>query len=224
MNGYIKLYRSCLEHELLANDNTAFIVFTKLLLRVDRKSGTLITGRFKLGHLCNLKPITAWKALQRLKNAKMVTLESNNKYTKITICNWYKWQSLDNTYGNNQVTTKYQPGITIQERRIKNKEIIPNGIVETLRVYDHFIERFNKNPNTYKLTDKRKLKIRSRLKDAGIDMLIKAIDTVADSAWHMGDNDRGWTADLDYIIRSYEQVERFAAQPQSKVKDIKEYI
>ena len=61
-----------------------------------------------------------------------------------------------------------------------------------------------------KLTDKRKQKIRARLKDAGMDMLLKAITNTSQSAFHTGDNDRGWSADLDYIVRSYEHVEKLA--------------
>ena len=50
-------------------------------------------------------------------------------------------------------------------------------------------------------------------------MLIKAIDSVADDPFYMGDNDRGWTADLDFVIRSYEQVERLSnLKERGKVK------
>jgi hypothetical protein len=73
------------------------------------------------------------------------------------------------------------------------------------------VDKFAKNPNTYKLTDKRKAKIRARLKDAGKAMLEQAIINTSSSPFHMGDNDRGWCADLDYIVRSYEQVEKLAA-------------
>ena len=42
-------------------------------------------------------------------------------------------------------------------------------------------------------------------------MLAKAIENTSKSEFHQGDNDRGWTADLDYITRSYENVEKLAA-------------
>ena len=82
--------------------------------------------------------------------------------------------------------------------------------VEIQSIYDFFISSFNKNPNQYKLTRSRKQKISARLKDAGADMLMKAIKNTAGSEFHNGDNDRGWVADLDFIIRSYEQVERLS--------------
>lgn len=63
----------------------------------------------------------------------------------------------------------------------------------------------------YKLTDKRKAKIISRLDDAGFEMLKKAIKNVAKSDFHRGNNDNGWSADLaEFICRSYEKVEEWA--------------
>lgn len=41
-------------------------------------------------------------------------------------------------------------------------------------------------------------------------MLEKAIRSVADMPFYRGDNDRGWQADLDFIINSYEKVERLS--------------
>lgn len=95
----------------------------------------------------------------------------------------------------------------------KNK--VSNDTVEMQSIYDHFILQFGKDSSKYKLTEKRKLKLKARLKDAGADMLRAAINNVAGSAWHMGDNDRGWTADLDFIIRSYEQVEKLSQMGES---------
>ena len=67
--------------------------------------------------------------------------------------------------------------------------------------------------------------------DSGVELLEQAISNTSRSPFHNGDNDRGWTADLDFIIRSYEQVERLAQQKDTNtltVKDIKkeemEYI
>lgn len=82
--------------------------------------------------------------------------------------------------------------------------------VEIQSIYDFFISSFNKNPNQYKLTRSRKQKISARLKDAGADMLMRAIKNTSLSEFHNGDNERGWVADLDFIIRSYEQVERLS--------------
>ncbi len=94
-------------------------------------------------------------------------------------------------------------------------------------VYDFFIEQFNKNPNLYKLSKNRSLKIKARLNDAGDEMLMNAIRNTAKSGWHRGDNDRGWQADLDFIIKSYEQVEKLANmlnyERETTRKDLEKY-
>lgn len=65
----------------------------------------------------------------------------------------------------------------------------------------------------YKLTPKRRDAIKRRLDDAGLEMLATAIVGYAGEPWYQGDNDRGWTADLEkFICRSYEKVEEGAAK------------
>ena len=91
-----------------------------------------------------------------------------------------------------------------------NKEESDKVAVEVQRTYDLFVEKFNKNPKTFKLTTKRQKKIKTRLKDCGESMIRKAIENTASNSFYMGENERGWKADLDFILRSYEQVERLA--------------
>lgn len=122
--GWIKFHRKILDDELLANDNTAFLVFTKLLLVVNR-NGVYTTGRFAFADYVGLKPTTAYQALRRLQNDNKVTLESNNRYTKITLVNWSKYQSVDNK-NDSKMTTNRQQDDTKQEYRIKNKELSTN--------------------------------------------------------------------------------------------------
>lgn len=101
----------------------------------------------------------------------------------------------------------------ITNNKNDNKEINKESdkvAVEVQRTYDLFIEKFEKNPNTFKLTPKRQKKIKARLKDCGETMLRQAIENTAKNEFYRGKNNRGWKADLDFIIRSYEQVERLA--------------
>lgn len=101
----------------------------------------------------------------------------------------------------------------------KNKEIEGQGDKEDKnskqsqemeRVYQHYLNEFGTTSGRYKLTDKRKAKLRSRLQDCGAEMLIDAIDHAHADYFYNGDNDRGWKADLDFIVRSYENVEKLA--------------
>lgn len=61
-----------------------------------------------------------------------------------------------------------------------------------------------------KLTSGRVMKIKRRLKDCGKEQLELAIQNASQDYFYRGDNDRGWQADIDYICRSAEIVERLA--------------
>ena len=96
------------------------------------------------------------------------------------------------------------------KRKTIQKKNYTKDLVEIQRIYDFFISSFKKNTNQYKLTPLRRQKIKKRLEDAGEEMLKRAIANTAASPFHRGKNDHGWQADLDFIIRSYEQVEKLA--------------
>lgn len=98
----------------------------------------------------------------------------------------------------------------IYNKELTNKENKNNNLVEIQSIYDFYIESFESNKNQYKLTPLRVKKIKARLNDAGSEMLRQAIQNVASSDFHRGKNDRRWKADLDFIIRSYEQVEKLS--------------
>lgn len=103
------------------------------------------------------------------------------------------------------------------------KETLHNNIEDNIdknidNIYSSFIEKFGKNANQYKLTPIRRKKIQARLKDAGEEMLLQAIERASKDSFYSGANDRGWSADLDYITRSYEVVEKLAnLQPKQNV-------
>lgn len=105
----------------------------------------------------------------------------------------------NNKYNNN----KYN-------NNIKNTEKVDKDEIEIQEIYNFYIKCFKQNPNRYKLSPNRKIKIKARLKDAGLDMLKQAIEKTSNSSFHLGFNDRKWKADLDFIIRSYEQVEKLS--------------
>lgn len=127
-NGWVKLHRKTLLNDLWRHDKTAFNLFQTLLMLVDSKSGAWSGGRFQLGEAYgDINPSTLYKALKRLEKAKMVTLDSNTRWSTISICKWNDYQDNGNTKreqpSNNQVTTSSQPSNTltrIREVRSKN--------------------------------------------------------------------------------------------------------
>jgi len=53
-----------------------------------------------------------------------------------------------------------------------------------------------------RLTEGRKTHLRARLAEVGIEGFLQAIERVPESAFLLGDNDRGWKADFDFVIRA----------------------
>jgi hypothetical protein len=123
-SGYVNIWRKINDNPILSRNNNALSMFIKILTNADYKTGKFTTGRFKLADLCNMTPSNTYKTLKRLEMAKMVTLESNNKFTVITICKWKDYQQGSNNKSNNGVTTKEQQGNTIQTLIIKKKKHI----------------------------------------------------------------------------------------------------
>ncbi len=129
MNGFIKWHRRLLTNPIFRRDRTAWHIFEVLVLSADWQTGAWEGGRFMLAELCNEKPPTTYAALKRLEKAEMITLESNNRFTRIHICKWNEYQTSDNTSeqqpDNNQITTGQQPDSTIykENKNIRNKEV-----------------------------------------------------------------------------------------------------
>lgn len=132
-DGWVKLHRKLLDNEVLKHDLSAYVVFTKLLLVTNRKTGRYITGRYMLSELTGLKPTTGYRALQRLAESKMVTLEPNNKNTVITICNWHSYQGAGDSKVVSKVTANAQQSdskVTHNKKKNKELELTTTNVVE----------------------------------------------------------------------------------------------
>lgn len=139
-NGFIKLHRSIEQNELLMNDNTAFVVFTRLLLLVDWRTGKFVTGRNKLAVQFNLNPATLYSALKRLESSSMLQLHSNSSSTTIYICNWHKYQQRINSSSSDG----HQSVNTIQEEEkeedIDTKVSITKAVQPSRKQISHDID------------------------------------------------------------------------------------
>lgn len=127
MEGWIKLYRKSKENSLMRDPN-AWMIFTWMLLTVDRKTGTMTLGRRWASAYFSMNQSTFYKAIKRLENKykviSLVTKKVTIKYTEVRVLNWAKYQekkdevtttvTMKEQSSNNEVTH-------IQE--VKNKEV-----------------------------------------------------------------------------------------------------
>ena len=95
------------------------------------KRGQLVFGRKEASKFLKIKESTIYKHIQVLKNLGIIGIESNNKFSIVTICEYSKYQDTENTKeteSNNQVTTKEQPSNTSKELKDTKKNV--NKIAE----------------------------------------------------------------------------------------------
>lgn len=80
---------------------------------------------------------------------------------------------------------------------------------------DFFLDAFNlKFGAHYRPTPGRQHKLALRLKHFTFEQIMEALDNLAASPWHRGENDRGWTADPDFLLRADEQIDKWLQKKQ----------
>jgi hypothetical protein len=148
------------------------------------------------------------------------TIENNVKKRKIFIKN-PPLESEKNLTGG---VRKNAQGV-LEKSNINNTSInnTINNNVELNNLHEEICSIFNRNSNSYKLTDKRKKMLKSRLKDTGRENIISACKSIKKSEFHMGKNDRGWVADPYWCLSSYEKAEEWSNKTIVKPKASIEY-
>lgn len=113
MEYWVKLHSQSLTNEVFMYDPTAWMVFMVCLLLAYPRKGEFTITRNQLAKHLDLKPITAYKALKRLEERKMIVLVTDpvtRRFTRVSILNWDKFQGADNTSSNLAVTSQEQRG------------------------------------------------------------------------------------------------------------------
>ena len=60
----------------------------------------------------------------------------------------------------------------------------------------------SKLPKIKGISDRRRKLVKAVIKENGKDSIVTVLNYVINSPWHTGQNDRGWTADFDWIFNS----------------------
>ena len=141
--GWVKLFRSLLDWQWYKNTNTK-IVFIHLLLKVNYENkkwqgvdiprGSYITSYKHIAEELGLTIQKVRSALTNLKSTHEITIKSTNKYTRITIENWEKYQGeeFENNTQNNKQTNNQ---ITNKQQQLKNIKNIKNNNINILNKY-----------------------------------------------------------------------------------------
>ena len=116
----LQLFIYCI---LKANHKPNDFIFNDRMISVGR--GTFITGRFELAKDLKMNPSLVYKNLKKLKLLGYISLNSNNKFTMLTVLKYDTYQSIVTTkeqQSNNKVTTKEQQSNTNKKYKNDKKE------------------------------------------------------------------------------------------------------
>jgi len=141
MQGWIKVHRKMLHSDIFQNEKL-LKVFMYCLLKATHKErkqliglqtvelepGQFVFGRKKASEELNMNESTVYKYMKFLESQKTITMNSNNKFTIVTVGKWHDYQALDaesEQQNNNKITTKEQQNNTNKNvKNVKNKEYI----------------------------------------------------------------------------------------------------
>jgi DnaD/phage-associated family protein len=88
---------------------------------INLKPGQFVFGRSRAASELNMKESTVWKYMKLLEDLGSITMDSNNKFTVVTVDKWGNYQAHDVEEGqqnNNKITTKEQQNNT--NKNLKN--------------------------------------------------------------------------------------------------------
>ena len=174
MAGWVKLHRCLINKPIFDNANLLKVWVWCLckathknhtqivgLKKIELKTGQFITGRSAGSTELKLKPSTFWDYIQFLKDNQSINIESNSKYSVITIENWDLYQvdeeQTDNKTDNKPTANRQR---TDTNKNVKNdkknsySEFVKLTTVEYERLINEFgqaaVERMIDILNNYK--------------------------------------------------------------------------
>lgn len=221
--GWIKLHRKLLSWEWYSNLNVR-VTFLHLLLMANFedkmwqgtliKRGSFITSYKNLSKQIGISEMQIRSALKKLILTNEITIKTTNKYTVVSIVSYDLYQT-DNKQNNKQQTNKKQTSnkqitTTKESKEIEEVKEINNNIVAKATPpekinYESFIDYFNGTcsnfPKVLKITQKRKNAISVILKKYTKQQIADALKIANESEFLTGDNNRGWKADFDFLIK-----------------------
>jgi len=196
LSGWIKLHR-CLKDKAIFDNEKLLKVFIWCLLKATHKPheqlvgrqkvllqpGQFITGRNKAAMELNMAPSTAWEYLKFLETNNTINIESNNKFSIVTIVNWALYQ-MDDEISDNKSNNKPDNKSTTNQQQIDTNKNEKNDKNDK-KIYKYIVEYLNRkcNKNFKHTTKSTQRLINARLNEGfSLDDFKKVID-IKSSQW-----------------------------------------
>jgi len=219
--GWIKLHRQLMDNAmyfsepftrcqawidllLLANNKDSF--FFKRGIRVDVKRGQVGYDIESLGKRWKWSRGKVERFISMLENDSQVVRQKNNITTLISICKYNIYQSSDkandnpNRKADGQQTIK-QTDTNKKEDNYKNEKNDKKEDINYTVLCETFITLLPELPKvTIPLSEKRIKAVNARAKEYGKEKIMEMLRTVQRSPHLLGENDRGWKANFDWLF------------------------
>ncbi len=190
--------------------------------RITLQPGQLITGRKTIAKKFNISESKVQRILKLFESEQQIEQQGGNKNRLVTVLNWEQYQQSEQQTEqqlNNNRTTSEQQVNTYKNERMKEwkkkEDVEANASFSSDKRtnqqnsidYQALIKAFNEITEgvfgavKYPISEKRKTSIRARIREHGKEGFNEMMHRAAKSNFLKGDNQRGWTASFDWMIR-----------------------
>lgn len=153
-NSWVKLYRKTVDNGIM-KDHLAWVLFSWLLLNVDKDTGKKTVGRYMVCDATKINTNSYYKIVNRLeKKWQVIRTQKAKGYTEVWIVNWGKYQSVNSEEAmnrqslDNKETTSRQRADNEQTTytRIENREKrILNTVKYLINIPKEDLQEFTKS-------------------------------------------------------------------------------
>ena len=226
-NGWIKLHRQLQSHWLwksgkpfdkrsawvdillMVNHKKRKINLGNELIEVDR--GERITSERKLSDRWGWSRTKVRNFLNLLKEDEMIEIIKDNKKTTLKVLNYSGYQGLENQKKTKEKPEKNQEKTAKEPQKNTNKNVKNEKNEKKINnIWDFYCRLFKGVYNPRSFSDKRKGKIRERLKTYSVEELKQALKNMRNNDYLCGDNENKKVyAKPEYCFRNDEKVEEW---------------
>ena len=215
MEGWVKLHRKLLESPVFQNEKLLKVFIWCLLKashaehaelvglqKVSIHPGQFVYGRHKAAEELKIKESTLYKYMMWLKDEEILNIQSNNKFSVVTVANWDLYQTDEpksNSKSSSKVTTKEQQKNTNKNDKNEKNNNTVLSFSEFWDLYDKKRGDKTKLEKKYdKISEEDRKKIKAHVKAYKLAQPDKQFRK--DPATYL--NNRGWEDEIIYSHKS----------------------
>ncbi len=222
MSGWIKLHRQITDNDIWHEEPfTKGQAWIDILLMVNHKEGKFLLGGKMITVEAGSRVTSIRKLCKRwmwsntkvksflnlLAREGMLTHESDSKKTVLTVTNWGLYQNGDGEKRHGNVTETPPKHTNKNKKNEKNEKNKEEDRVPYEKIKDLYNELCTKLPKVQSISERRRKHLRARWKQlGGIETFQDAFTKANRSPFLCGQNDRGWKADFDWLIKNEDNI------------------